>query len=291
MTAERGNLSAQVFGTSILSSGTRITLGPGDTYYGSNEIYFKNKQVVRIVACSAAGGGGGGGHGYENIVGEYGRGGGAGGGGGVGNCKTATFKVRNGDSISWDIGEGGAGGAGAVFDLVRFNPYLLIEDSPSVAGSNGGNTTVYMNGNPVFPTLVGGAGGQPGSNAYNDDVGYGGNGGSQDTNLQNAWLHAGDDGQNYNTQWNNMGSGGWGGNGEGSSGLLDNRGIGGTSFGSDPYGGHGGEGDGGGGGGGGGAGRWYDYPYEDYDGEIDNAIRNRGGGGAMGKDGYITISW
>lgn len=268
------------------------TYGVADNSIGQTGIYFPVKKIIAVSACGGGGGGGGGAPGYEDGSNAEGAGGGAGGGGGKGNCITQTLKIKPGDTLRWLVGTGGYGGRpGMVGSGACPTPSGVIPfPGDATDGHNGNTTYVSVNGINVIQAY-GGWGGRKGyaplSNPWNEEgadavVGQGGLGGSTDPNLWSAWGHAGEDGQLPFFQDNNMGSGGYGGNGEGQTGLLTNRGIGGSSWGSNFYGGHGGAGSvaSGGGGGGGGGGRWSDT----------SSVLSCGGYGGNGGDGSITIS-
>lgn len=294
MTAQKGNLRAQVFGSTLFFKPETHTYHVADNNFGASEgLTFKQNKVVTITACGAGGGGGGGDHGVENGS-DDGAGGAGGGGGGKGTCASRSFKVRSGDTIRWFVGAGGMGGIrGKFVEAMDFGPPV---DQHIIAtnGNPGGSTYVSINGIDVMQ-LPGGNGGQAGTHASDIYLpGWGGAGGSLDPVLQQAWGHRGENGQNTGEQiipTGATGNGGYGGNGEGQNGLLSNRGIGGTVLNPFSHGDTGGNGTtaSGGGGGGGGPGRW-----EDYDSNGDNYVntfRNWGGYGGIGGDGYVTISW
>ncbi len=296
MIADKGNLRAQVFGNSLLSSQK-----PQTNYYDVSDntegqqvgLTFKQNKVITITACGAGAGGGGGGRGWEDGDGE-GNGGGGGGGGGRGVCQTRTTKLRAGDTIRWLVGTGGNGGAGGVLDTFVGSQYP-IENTVATYGQNGGTTYVSVNGVDIIQAS-GGNGGAYGSNAMDNGMGAGGGwGGSTVPGYASSSWHAGHAGGG---QWDNpqivCGNGGRGGRGEtdvsgGDPMTSGSPGYSGVN--SYDFGGHGGNGQStfGGGGGGGGPCRWYWYAaYED---NYDNSIRNRGGWGGRGGDGYVVISW
>ncbi len=296
----RDGMLAQVFTSQTFQSDLTLQISGGveTNSTGQKGITLNSQRFVRIIACSAAGGGGGGDRGLEDGS-NWGSGGGGGGGGGKGNCRTRDMKVRSGDVLRWSVGMGGAGGTYGELNHL-FNPdapggdygidFPEI-DTHATNGSSGGPTTVAINGQTVL-SVEGGHGGQAGTSASGTfSPGWGGAGGSLDTSFQQAWGHRGENGQNTDAQTNHMGSGGYGGNGEGPNGILNNRGYGGSSWGPDPFGGPGLAGGtmSGGGGGGGGAGRWYDHQWQtQYE---DTAIQNRGGMGGPGGNGFIQIYW
>lgn len=94
--------------------------------------------VNGIIKLRATGGGGAGG-GATRVAQPAG-----GGGGSASSTCEVELLVRIGDALSWTIGAGGVGG-------------------PGVIGSDGGATTVRLNGVPVL-VVRGGIGGGPGSN-------------------------------------------------------------------------------------------------------------------------------
>ena len=294
---------AQVFGNTWLSKPETRTYYVQDNNFGQQTgLTFQQNKLVAIKACSAAGGGGGGGRGNESGS-NVGAGGGGGGGGGKGQCRTGKIKVRAGDTIRWLVGTGGAGGKyGEINVNLHVDAYAGFEtiDTSAEDGADGGYTYVSVNGIDIMQ-VPGGEGGQAGTNASNHySPGWGGAGGSLDIGLQQAWGHRGENGQNNDAQDNDMGQGGYGGNGEGQTGLLSNRGVGGSSWALEyeygSHGGHGGDGTiaSGGGGGGGGPGMWRDYIYNTSNvnmfgvDEIDS-IHNRGGLGGRGGDGFVEI--
>lgn len=296
---------AQVFGTfSGIRPETRTYYVQDNNFGASEGLIFKQNKVVTVTACGAGGGGGGGGRGSESGS-NIGAGGGGGGGGGKGFCITKNVKVRAGDILHWNVGAGGAGGVGGEVNqnlhVTAYANFVPADTSPT-NGTQGGESIVSINGTLIIQA-VGGNGGQAGTNASGEYLpGIGGAGGSSNPALAGVWGHAGENGQNEYMQDNNMGSGGYGGNGEGQGGILSNRGSGGSSWGTDPHGGSAGAGllTSGGGGGGGGAGRWEDYIYNQNDtANFDNifggtqvdSIRNHGGNGGNGGGGLVQFSW
>lgn len=287
------NQSAQVFGSTLFFKPETHTYYVADNDYGQQiGMTFKQNKYITIKACGAGAGGGGGGRGWEDGDGE-GNGGGGGGGGGSGQCNTRSFKLRAGDTVRWLVGTGGTGGSGGVLDTFTGSQYPN-EDTVATYGQNGGTTYVSINGIDVM-TLSGGHGGAFGSNAMDNGMGAGGGWGGSiiDGYPQSSW-HAGHAGGG---QWDNPTShcpnGGRGGRGEtdawgGDQSTSGSPGY--SSFNSYDFGGHGGDGQltFGGGGGGGGPCRWYWYAVN---GNYNNSIRNRGGWGGRGGDGYVTISW
>ncbi len=281
-------LKAQVFDSFLFFKPTTVIFGVEDNNDGSvNGLSFKSNKFVTIKACAGGGGGGGGGRGWEDGSSD-GNGGGGGGGGGKGTCQIKKSKMKAGDTIRWHIGSGGTGGAAGEINVIT-TMNMIITDTVAQSGGNGGWTYVSINGVDIMQ-LPGGNGGLAGTNAYTLQ-GTGGLGGSLVS--QNMTWHKGIDGH---SQWENpqihMGNGGRGGRGENNiDGSAMNGGLPGVSSGSYPFGGNGsaGENSFGGGGGGGGAGKWYDYDYDG--GNWDDAIRNSGGSGGVGGNGYVEISW
>lgn len=285
---DKSLLSAQT----LMSSKNVTYLVDDNDFSSGTGITFKTRTSVRVYACGAGGGGGGGGRGWENGSNE-GNGGGGGGGGGRGECASRTFKVRSGDNLRWLVGTGGAGGSAGEIDFSLASGVYFANSSPT-SGGDGGYTYVSLNGVDIMQ-LAGGIGGKAGSNAY-DYIGIGGIGGSA-VYAEASW-HKGGDGQvphyvESSGVYISMGNGGRGGRGENDSnfGSEATSGTPGVSSGSNPFGNHGGAGElsFGGGGGGGGAGRWYDYDVNGND--YNNAIKNRGGWGGRGGDGFVQLSW
>ena len=286
-------LDKNLFTAQVLYSDKILNYGVAQNDFGSNVgITFKSKLSVMIKACGGGGGGGGGGRGWENGS-NVGYGGGGGGGGGRGECQTRTIRVRQGDNLRWLVGVGGNGGSAGVIDL-SIPSEVYFANSVATDGENGGYTYVSLNGIDIMQ-VPGGLGGRAGLNAY-DGIGLGGNGGSL-VGSESNWNKGGDGQAPHYVEGTNvyvsMGNGGRGGRGENNESSGDNSTSGspGVSSGPNPFGNHGLDGAKtfGGGGGGGGAGRWYDYDVNGND--YNNAIKNRGGSGGRGGDGYVEISW
>lgn len=259
--------------------------------------------TVEVKYCAGGGGGGGGGWGRPSpgTNNSPGTGGAGGGGGGAGECDTIDLAVTPGDVLRFDIGEGGAGGAGAFLQQTDGQPIV----SSSIAGGVGGVTSIYFtnDGGPevqLGDTMAPGGGGSPGASASDNmnQAPVGGASGNPSLNIGgDSWWYRGQNGL-INTYSVCSSCGGHGGVGEAynssgnilgpnqvSAGQPSWRGGGGyasnnqnTKFGQN---GRCGSLSFGGGGGGGGYGQyvWYDL-----------VVQLRGGNGGCGGDGYVQIT-
>lgn len=297
---------AQVFSLTVVKPERWVYYVENNDFGATEGLSFKQNKVVTVKACGGGGGGGGGGRGNESGN-NIGAGGGGGGGGGKGVCTTRNIKVRAGDVLRWNVGVGGVGGVGGEVDqnlhVTAYVNFVPVDTSPTDGGT-GGATSVTLNG-VMIVQADGGNGGQAGTNASSEYApGIGGSGGSSNPALAGMWGHAGENGENEYMQANHMGGGGYGGSGEGQSGMLSNRGGGGSSWGPSPHGQNGGPAGvfaAGGGGAGGGGGRWEDYVYNQNDtSNFDNiffggpqvdSVRNHGGIGGNGGNGYVEFWW
>lgn len=131
-----------------------------DNGYGHT---FDFTGTVTVKYCGGGGGGGGGGVGQPAAdVSEMGQGANGGGGGAAGECRTESLDVVSGDTLLWDIGQGGDGG-----DQANYS------GSPTPAYNGSSGETTRLDFDPVDAGVSqlgslasGGLGGQPGRSVF-----------------------------------------------------------------------------------------------------------------------------